>query len=136
MNPVWNEIKVMTDSALSRIHSDVETEARQAKKELMDLTHKMENEKEKDSGSDSDMITITGKKPNVNKAVTEIQKIQNEMDNITSKDVNIPSKIHNTGGKAKAKTAWYEVNIILFAPFNLPIYIPFPNRTNLQFLFS
>ena len=28
-----------------------------------------------DSGSDSDMITITGKKANVNKAVDEIQKI-------------------------------------------------------------
>merc|ERR1719208_495141 len=56
-----------------------------------------------DSGSDSDMITITGKKANVNKAVTEIQKIQNEMANITSKEVKIPSKIHNTmigaGGK-------------------------------------
>merc|ERR1719278_723168 len=56
-----------------------------------------------DSGSDSDMITITGKKANVNKAVTEIQKIQNEMANIVSKDVKIPAKIHNTmigaGGK-------------------------------------
>merc|ERR1719266_3303915 len=56
-----------------------------------------------DSGSDSDMITITGKKPNVNKAVAEIQKIQNEMANITSQDVKIPAKIHNTmigaGGK-------------------------------------
>ena len=56
-----------------------------------------------DSGSDSDMITITGKKPNVNKAVAEIQKIQNEMANITSQEVKIPAKIHNTmigaGGK-------------------------------------
>merc|ERR1719495_3131667 len=56
-----------------------------------------------DSGSDSDMITITGKKPNVNKAVSEIQKIQNEMANITSKEIKIPAKIHNTmigaGGK-------------------------------------
>ena len=49
------------------------------------------------------MITITGKKPNVNKAVAEIQKIQNEMANITSQEVKIPAKIHNTmigaGGK-------------------------------------
>merc|ERR1719277_1095705 len=45
-----------------------------------------------DSGSDSDMITITGKKANVNKAVTEIQKIQNEMANITSREVKIPSR--------------------------------------------
>ena len=56
-----------------------------------------------DSGSDSDMITITGKKPNVNKAVSEIQKIQNEMANITSQEIKIPAKIHNTmigaGGK-------------------------------------
>merc|ERR1719323_1854072 len=56
-----------------------------------------------DSGSDSDMITITGKKANVNKAVSEIQKIQNEMANITSQEVKIPAKIHNTmigaGGK-------------------------------------
>ena len=56
-----------------------------------------------DSGSDSDMIAITGKKPNVTKAVAEIQKIQNEMANITSKEIKIPAKIHNTmigaGGK-------------------------------------
>ena len=56
-----------------------------------------------DSGSDSDMITITGKKANVNKAVDEIQKIQSEMANIVSKEVKIPAKIHNTkigaGGK-------------------------------------
>ena len=56
-----------------------------------------------DSGSDSDMIAITGKKPNVTKAVNEIQKIQNEMANITSKEIKIPAKIHNTmigaGGK-------------------------------------
>jgi len=56
-----------------------------------------------DSGSESDMITITGKKLNVNKAVAEIQKIQNEMANITSQEVKIPAKIHNTmigaGGK-------------------------------------
>ena len=56
-----------------------------------------------DSGSDSDMITITGKKANVNKAVDEIQKIESEMANIVSKEVKIPAKIHNTmigaGGK-------------------------------------
>merc|ERR1712180_76563 len=56
-----------------------------------------------DSGSDSDMITITGKKENVNKAVSQVQQIQSEMANITTKEIKIPSKIHNTvigaGGK-------------------------------------
>ena len=56
-----------------------------------------------DSGSDSDMIAITGKKENVTKAVAEVQKIQNEMENITTSEINIPAKIHNTvigaGGK-------------------------------------
>jgi len=56
-----------------------------------------------DSGSDSDMITITGKKENVNKAVAQVQQIQSEMANITTKEIKIPAKIHNTvigaGGK-------------------------------------
>merc|ERR1712180_162502 len=56
-----------------------------------------------DSGSDSDMITITGKKDNVMKAVEAIQQIQSEMANIVTKEIMIPSKIHNTvigaGGK-------------------------------------
>jgi len=56
-----------------------------------------------DSGSDSDMITITGKKENVTKAVLQVQQIQSEMANITTKEINIPAKIHNTvigaGGK-------------------------------------
>ena len=58
-----------------------------------------------DSGSEGDVISvrITGKKANVTKAVNEIQKIQNEMANITSKEIKIPAKIHNTmigaGGK-------------------------------------
>merc|ERR1712013_160992 len=56
-----------------------------------------------DSVSDSDMITITGKKENVNKAVAQVQQIQSEMANITTKEIKIPSKIHNTvigaGGK-------------------------------------
>ena len=49
------------------------------------------------------VFSFVGKKPNVNKAVAEIQKIQNEMANITSKEIKIPAKIHNTmigaGGK-------------------------------------
>merc|ERR1719292_3941 len=56
-----------------------------------------------DSGSDSDMITITGKKENVVKAVEAIQQIQSEMANIVAKEIMIPAKIHNTvigaGGK-------------------------------------
>merc|ERR1719348_409542 len=49
------------------------------------------------------MITITGKKENVNKAVAQVQQIQSEMANITTKEIKIPAKIHNTvigaGGK-------------------------------------
>lgn len=56
-----------------------------------------------DSGSDSDMITITGKKENVEKAQKKITTIQAEMANVVSVDVIIPAKIHNTmigaGGK-------------------------------------
>jgi len=56
-----------------------------------------------ESGSDSDMITITGRKENVEKAQDKLTQIQAEMANVVSVDVNIPSKIHNTligtGGK-------------------------------------
>merc|ERR1711884_338663 len=56
-----------------------------------------------DSTTDSDMITITGKKENVVKAVEAIQQIQSEMANIVTKEIMIPAKIHNTmigaGGK-------------------------------------
>merc|ERR1712018_851828 len=56
-----------------------------------------------ESGSDSDVITITGKKENVEKAQSKITSIQAEMANVVSVDVNIPSKIHNmmigAGGK-------------------------------------
>lgn len=56
-----------------------------------------------DSGSESDMITITGKKENVAKAVEAIMKIQSEMANIVTKEILIPAKVHNTvigaGGK-------------------------------------
>ena len=56
-----------------------------------------------ESGNDSDVILITGKKENVEKAQAKIVQIQAEMANVVSADVNIPSKIHNTmigaGGK-------------------------------------
>ncbi len=56
-----------------------------------------------DSGADSDVITITGRKENVEKAQKKITAIQSEMANVVSVDVNIPAKIHNTmigaGGK-------------------------------------
>ena len=49
------------------------------------------------------MITITGKKENVIKAVNQVQQILSEMANITTKEIKIPAKIHNTvigaGGK-------------------------------------
>merc|ERR1712127_1142533 len=49
-----------------------------------------------ESGSDSDVITITGKKENVEKAQDQITKIQSEMANVISVDLIIPEKIHNT----------------------------------------
>merc|ERR1719361_1049380 len=56
-----------------------------------------------ESGSDSDVITITGKKENVEKAQEKITSIQAEMANVVSVDLIIPAKIHNTmigaGGK-------------------------------------
>jgi len=56
-----------------------------------------------ESGSDSDVITITGKKENVEKAQTKIQQIQSEMADVISVDIIVPAKIHNTmigaGGK-------------------------------------
>jgi len=56
-----------------------------------------------DSGTDSEMITVTGKKENVTKAVELVKQIQSEMADIVTKDLTIPSKIHNTvigkGGK-------------------------------------
>jgi len=54
-------------------------------------------------GSDSDMITITGKKENVMKAADQIKQIQSEMADIVTKELKIPAKIHNSvigkGGK-------------------------------------
>jgi len=56
-----------------------------------------------DSGTESEMIAVTGKKENVMKAVEQIKKIQSEMADIVTKDLKIPAKIHNTvigkGGK-------------------------------------
>ena len=56
-----------------------------------------------ESGSESDVITLTGKKENVEKAVAKIQQIQSEMANVVSVDIIVPAKIHNTmigaGGK-------------------------------------
>jgi ribosomal protein S3 len=52
---------------------------------------------------DSDMITVTGKKENVEKAVKLIQQIQTEMANVVSVEIQVPANIHNTmigsGGK-------------------------------------
>ncbi|XP_066586209.1 vigilin [Prorops nasuta] len=51
----------------------------------------------------SDVITITGKKENVEKAKQMIQKIQNELANIVTDEIVIPPKYYNsligTGGK-------------------------------------
>jgi len=56
-----------------------------------------------DSNADSDMIIITGKKEDVNKAADKIREIQSQMANIVSKDITIPAKIHNTVIGAKGK---------------------------------
>ncbi|KYM96071.1 PREDICTED: vigilin [Cyphomyrmex costatus] len=54
-------------------------------------------------GEKSDVITITGKKENVEKAKEMIQKIQNELANIVTDEITIPPKFYNsligTGGK-------------------------------------
>ena len=56
-----------------------------------------------ESSSESDVIIITGKKENVEKAQKKLTQIQAEMANVVSVDVSIPAKIHNTmigaGGK-------------------------------------
>ncbi|VBB30290.1 unnamed protein product [Acanthocheilonema viteae] len=44
--------------------------------------------------SGEDKITITGKKANVEKAVEQLTKIQNELASIITVEVNIPQKIH------------------------------------------
>jgi len=49
-----------------------------------------------ESGSESDVIAITGKKENVDKAVSKIQQIQSEMANVIAVDIIVPAKIHNT----------------------------------------
>jgi len=55
------------------------------------------------SGSDSDIIILTGKKEDVLKAQKKIQTIQSEQADVVSCDLMIPAKIHNTiigaGGK-------------------------------------
>jgi len=55
------------------------------------------------SGSDSDIIILTGKKEDVLKAQQKIQQIQSEQADVVSCDLIIPAKIHNTiigaGGK-------------------------------------
>merc|ERR1719495_2386961 len=55
------------------------------------------------SDADSDTITITGKKEDVNKAADKIREIQSQMANVVSRDLSIPAKIPNTvigaGGK-------------------------------------
>ncbi|XP_015598207.1 vigilin [Cephus cinctus] len=54
-------------------------------------------------GEQSDVITITGKKENVEEAKEKIKKIQDEQANITSEEIVIPPKFYNsligTGGK-------------------------------------
>lgn len=54
-------------------------------------------------GSDSDVIIITGKQPNVELAQQKILAIQNELDNIVTTDIIIPAKFHNSIIGAKGR---------------------------------
>jgi len=49
-----------------------------------------------DESSESSEIVITGRKEDVLAARDRIQKIQNELDNIVQKDINVPNKFHNS----------------------------------------
>ena len=49
-----------------------------------------------DESSESSEIVITGRKEDVLAARDRIQKIQNELANIVQKDINVPSKFHNS----------------------------------------
>ena len=49
------------------------------------------------------MITITGKKKNVTKAVTHVQQIQSVMANNATQEIKIPAKIHSTAMGAGGK---------------------------------
>lgn len=53
--------------------------------------------------SDSDIITITGKKANVEKAQAKIEAIQKELGNIKEASIDIPQKLHNSLIGAKGK---------------------------------
>jgi len=53
--------------------------------------------------SASDTIQITGKKENVEKAITMIEKIQKELANIAEEFVDIPHKLHNSVIGAKGR---------------------------------
>ncbi len=53
--------------------------------------------------SDSDVIQITGKKKNVEKAKSQIIAIQNELANITETEVSIPAKFHQSLIGAKGR---------------------------------
>ncbi|XP_059138756.1 vigilin-like [Physella acuta] len=62
--------------------------------------------------SDSDVITITGKKANVEKAREKIEAIQKELGNIKEVTIDIPNKLHNSliGTKGKFIRAISEEN--------------------------
>lgn len=53
--------------------------------------------------SDSDVITITGKKLNVEKAQAKIETIQKEMGNIKEISIDIPQRLHNSLIGAKGR---------------------------------
>ncbi|XP_056647638.1 vigilin [Diorhabda sublineata] len=54
-------------------------------------------------GDKNDMITITGKKENVDEAVEKIRKIQDELENIITEEITIPPKFYNSLIGAKGK---------------------------------
>lgn len=54
-------------------------------------------------GDKNDVITITGKRENVEEAREKIRKIQDELENIVSEEITIPPKFYNSLIGAKGK---------------------------------
>lgn len=54
-------------------------------------------------GDKNDVITITGKKENVEEAREKIRKIQDELENIVSEEITIPPKFYNSLIGARGK---------------------------------
>ncbi|OQV12134.1 Vigilin [Hypsibius exemplaris] len=76
--------------------------------------------------SDSDVIVITGKKENAEKAKVLIQKIQNEVANAVEVKVSIPNKLHTHLIGAKGRT----IQGIIQECGNVNVQLPPPGSTS------